>query len=194
MVVKTALSVNLNKIALIRNARDTNIPDIVEAAKTCIDAGCHGITVHPRPDQRHIRVQDVYRLAEFLKDYPAIEFNIEGNPEAGAEANGYPGFLELVESVRPHQCTLVPDDPFQLTSDHGQGVRLIERAHGYTGWPDACITDEAKAHIRIEDQKVIVTVKVNVSKLNIEHSTVQVVCDGPIERTTETLVAKKDGA
>ena len=122
MVVKTALSVNLNKIALIRNARDTIIPDIVEAAKTCIDAGCHGITVHPRPDQRHIRVQDVHRLAEFLKDYPAIEFNIEGNPEAGAEANGYPGFLELVESVRPHQCTLVPDDPFQLTSDHGWDI------------------------------------------------------------------------
>ena len=120
--MKTALSVNLNKIALIRNARDTIIPNIVEAAKTCINAGCHGITVHPRPDQRHIRVDDVYRLAEFLKDYPAIEFNIEGNPEAGAEANGYPGFLELVESVRPHQCTLVPDDPFQLTSDHGWDI------------------------------------------------------------------------
>lgn len=118
----TVLSVNLNKIALIRNSRQTAIPDVVAAAKTCIDAGCSGITVHPRPDQRHIRVEDVYRLAEFLADYPEIEFNIEGNPKAGPEANGYPGFLALVEAVKPAQCTLVPDDPYQLTSDHGWDI------------------------------------------------------------------------
>jgi len=115
------LSVNLNKIALLRNSRDTRIPDIVAAAETCIEAGAQGITVHPRPDLRHIRPEDVYRLAEFLAQprYHHIEFNIEGNPDAGPEANGYPGFMTLVKSVRPHQCTLVPDDPGQLTSDHG---------------------------------------------------------------------------
>ena len=87
--MKTALSVNLNKIALIRNARDTTIPDIVEAAKTCIEAGCHGITVHPRPDQRHIRVDDVYRLAEFLKITLPLNLTLR-QPEAGAEDQRLP--------------------------------------------------------------------------------------------------------
>jgi pyridoxine 5-phosphate synthase len=117
----TKLSVNLNKVALIRNSRDTVIPNVVDAAKTVIDAGAEGITVHPRPDQRHIRPSDVYDLAELLADpqYRDIEFNIEGNPYAGAEANGYPGFMALVASILPDQATLVPDDPMQLTSDHG---------------------------------------------------------------------------
>lgn len=117
----TLLSVNLNKIALLRNSRDTRIPSVVEAAITCINAGAQGITVHPRPDQRHIRPGDVYDLAELLAqpEYRDIEFNIEGNPYAGAESNGYPGFMQLVQDVAPHQCTLVPDDPGQLTSDHG---------------------------------------------------------------------------
>lgn len=117
----TKLSVNLNKVALIRNSRDTVIPSVVEAAKTVIDAGAEGITVHPRPDQRHIRPSDVYDLAELLADpqFRDIEFNIEGNPYAGAEANGYPGFMALVASTLPDQATLVPDDPTQLTSDHG---------------------------------------------------------------------------
>lgn len=117
----TKLSVNLNKVALIRNSRDTTIPSVVEAARTAISAGAQGITVHPRPDMRHIRPHDVYDLAELLAqaEYAEIEFNIEGNPYAGAEDNGYPGFLELVKDVRPHQATLVPDDPGQLTSDHG---------------------------------------------------------------------------
>jgi pyridoxine 5-phosphate synthase len=119
----TVLSVNLNKIALLRNARDTSIPSVIEAAKTCIEAGAQGITVHPRPDQRHIRVSDVYALKTFLDDYPDIEFNIEGNPLAGPEANGYPGFMSLIDEIRPHQCTLVPDDPLQLTSDHGWDIR-----------------------------------------------------------------------
>ena len=101
----TVLSVNLNKIALLRNARDTSIPSVIEAAKTCIEAGAQGITVHPRPDQRHIRVSDVYALKTFLDDYPDIEFNIEGNPLAGPEANGYPGFMSLIDEIRPHQCT-----------------------------------------------------------------------------------------
>ena len=117
----TLLSVNLNKVALIRNSRETNIPSIVKAAVTSIEAGAQGITVHPRPDMRHIRPSDVYDLAELLAKpaYSEIEFNIEGNPYALEEGNGYPGFINLVHEVTPDQCTLVPDDPRQLTSDHG---------------------------------------------------------------------------
>ncbi|WP_439105917.1 pyridoxine 5'-phosphate synthase [Congregibacter sp.] len=116
-----ALSVNLNKIALIRNSRDTVIPDIPEHARLCIDAGADGITVHPRPDQRHIRADDCRDLAAMLD----VEFNIEGNPFAGPRASDragvsdYPGFMELVRELRPTQCTLVPDGDAQLTSDHG---------------------------------------------------------------------------
>ncbi|MEX0942505.1 MAG: pyridoxine 5'-phosphate synthase [Pseudomonadales bacterium] len=115
------LSVNLNKVALIRNSRDTTIPSVVAAAVTAIRAGAQGITVHPRPDQRHIRPSDVRDLAALLArdEYRDIEFNVEGNPYAGAEENGYPGFMSLVAEVVPDQCTLVPDDPLQLTSDHG---------------------------------------------------------------------------
>ena len=117
----TKLSVNLNKIALLRNSRDTTIPSVTAAAETCIAAGAQGITVHPRPDMRHIRPADVYDLASLLTQpqYADIEFNIEGNPFAGPEANGFPGFMTLVRDTMPQQCTLVPDDPVQLTSDHG---------------------------------------------------------------------------
>ena len=120
------LSVNLNKIALLRNSRETTIPSILEAAITVIKAGAQGITVHPRPDLRHIRPDDVYALAELLSSpaYRDIEFNIEGNPYAGAAPNGYPGFMPLVAAVKPEQCTLVPDDPQQLTSDHGWNLTL----------------------------------------------------------------------
>lgn len=119
--MSTKLSVNLNKVALIRNSRDTTIPSVVEAAIICIANGAEGITVHPRPDMRHIRPSDVYDLAELLSksEYQQIEFNIEGNPYAGPEENGFPGFMDLVMEICPHQCTLVPDDPGQLTSDHG---------------------------------------------------------------------------
>jgi pyridoxine 5-phosphate synthase len=116
-----ALSVNLNKIALIRNSRDTTNPDVPEHAQMCIDAGADGITVHPRPDQRHIRASDCFELADML----GVEFNIEGNPMAGprkserAGVGDYPGFMELVREIRPAQCTLVPDGDAQLTSDHG---------------------------------------------------------------------------
>lgn len=114
----TALSVNLNKIALLRNSREGEYPSVVEHAKICLAAGADGITVHPRPDQRHIRPGDVDDLSELLKSYPGIEFNVEGNPFAGAQGS-YPGFMALVERCRPHQCTLVPDTDGQLTSDHG---------------------------------------------------------------------------
>lgn len=102
-----------------RNARGGRLPDPVAAAAVCVGAGCQGITVHPRPDARHIRADDVHRLAGWLSDRaPGIEFNIEGNPFAPARP-GYPGLLVLVEAVRPAQCTLVPDADGQLTSDHG---------------------------------------------------------------------------
>lgn len=112
----TLLSVNLNKVAVLRNARGESEPDVVTAAKVCIEAGCGGITVHPRPDQRHIRPDDVRRLAALTRGH--VEYNIEGNPFAGPR-DGYPGFLELVREARPTQVTLVPDSDDQITSDHG---------------------------------------------------------------------------
>ena len=108
----TSLSVNVNKVALLRNTRDTGIPNVVSAARTCIEAGAHGITVHPRPDQRHITTPDVFDLAQLLADHRDVEYNIEGNPFEGK-------YLQLVTQVRPAQATLVPDTPGQRTSDHG---------------------------------------------------------------------------
>ncbi|MEM1433236.1 MAG: pyridoxine 5'-phosphate synthase [Pseudomonadota bacterium] len=119
----TALSVNLNKIAWLRNARGGDTPSLGTAAETVITAGAAGLTVHPRPDQRHIRATDVPVLAEVLQANPALEYNIEGNPFAGARDNGYPGFDALIEAARPAQATLVPDDDQQLTSDHGFDLR-----------------------------------------------------------------------
>ncbi len=113
----TALSVNVNKIAVLRNSRGGGEPDVVRAARTCLQSGAHGITVHPRPDQRHIRTADVLALSELTLEHE-VELNIEGNPFAPARA-GYPGFLALCEQVRPAQATLVPDGDGQLTSDHG---------------------------------------------------------------------------
>lgn len=111
----THLSVNLNKIALVRNSRTIGIPSVVWAAQTCIEAGAHGLTVHPRPDERHIRRSDVYELAELLQNHSTIEFNIEGNPLE-------PTFMKIVRDVKPTQATLVPDDPNQFTSDHGWDI------------------------------------------------------------------------
>lgn len=113
-----ALSVNINKIALIRNSRAGNFPDLLDYARQCIALGANGITVHPRPDQRHIRASDIPALTQLLQHHPGIEFNIEGNPFADAHGT-YPGFIALAEQARPHQCTLVPDSDDQLTSDHG---------------------------------------------------------------------------
>lgn len=133
------LSVNLNKIALVRNSRTGNIPSVVDAARTVIAAGARGITVHPRPDQRHVRPDDVADLAKLLQQHAHIEFNIEGNPFAGPRDNGYPGFDALVEAARPHQATLVPDADDQLTSDHGWDLRgdtsrLRAAIARYQGW------------------------------------------------------------
>jgi pyridoxine 5-phosphate synthase len=112
----THLSVNLNKVALLRNSRTLDLPSVLWAATTCIEAGANGLTVHPRPDERHIRRRDVYELTELLKAHPTIEFNIEGNP---LEA----GFMQIVREVKPTQATLVPDDPNQFTSDHGWDIQ-----------------------------------------------------------------------
>lgn len=119
----TRLSVNVNKIAWLRNARGGARPDLIASCATILNAGAHGITVHPRPDQRHIVPDDVTRIHEFLADHPAIEFNIEGNPNSAKADNGYPGFTTLIETTRPDQCTLVPDSEDQLTSDHGWNLK-----------------------------------------------------------------------
>lgn len=131
---RTALSVNINKVALLRNTRHLDIPSVRRAAELCLQAGAQGITVHPRPDERHIRADDVYELAALMKDWPDREFNIEGNP-----------FQNLMDFVRNltarglplHQCTFVPDSEDQFTSDHGWTFPedaerlqpLIEQAH-----------------------------------------------------------------
>lgn len=116
--MSTALSINLNKIALIRNSREGDYPSVVGHGQACLDAGADGLTVHPRPDQRHIRPGDVHDLAELVRPLEGIEFNVEGNPFEGPQGD-YPGFVELVEATKPDQCTLVPDSNDQLTSDHG---------------------------------------------------------------------------
>ena len=108
----TNLSVNLNKIALVRNTRANGIPNVLRAAEIALGAGAHGITVHPRPDGRHVRPHDVDELAAVIKSFPGAEFNIEGNPKEDK-------FVALVLATQPAQVTLVPDTLGQLTSDHG---------------------------------------------------------------------------
>lgn len=107
----TKLSVNLNKVALLRNTRALGIPSVTRAAQIALAAGADGITVHPRPDGRHMRAHDVRELADLLRQWPKAEFNIEGNP--------FHGLIEFVREVRPQQCTLVPDETGAFTSDHG---------------------------------------------------------------------------
>ena len=108
----TRLSVNLNKIALLRNQRNIGIPSVLQAAKMVIKAGAYGVTVHPRPDERHIKYSDVHELAEIV----TVEFNIEGNPFLGR-------YMEIVSEVKPNQATLVPDSPDANTSDHGWNLK-----------------------------------------------------------------------
>ena len=113
---RTALSVNLNKVALLRNTRHLGIPSVTRAATLALQAGANGITVHPRPDQRHIRGHDVFDLAALMQDWPQAEYNIEGNP--------LHNLMEVIREVKRrglplHQCTLVPDAMDQATSDHG---------------------------------------------------------------------------
>ncbi|MDP7638649.1 MAG: pyridoxine 5'-phosphate synthase [Candidatus Hydrogenedentes bacterium] len=144
----TKLSVNLNKVALLRNARDVGYPSVSKAAATCIRAGCHGITVHPRPDERHIRRSDAHELVPIVAD---VEFNIEGNP--------FPEFMELVREAKPTQCTLVPDDPDQNTSDHGWDLTtesgrvgpLVEELNGL-GIRVSLFLDPVEEQVRLAGQ------------------------------------------
>ncbi|WP_199609569.1 pyridoxine 5'-phosphate synthase [Flocculibacter collagenilyticus] len=109
--MSTIFSVNLNKIALLRNSRGRDYPSVVNFAERALQYGCKGLTLHPRPDQRHARPQDCYNLAKLLEKYPDAELNLEGYPTDD--------FIDLVINSGAHQCTLVPDAPDQLTSDHG---------------------------------------------------------------------------
>ena len=128
------LSVNVNKVALVRNTRHLGIPSVTRAAELCLQAGAQGITVHPRPDERHIRSSDVYELAALMRDWPHCEFNIEGNP--------LQNLMQFVHDLCArglplHQCTFVPDSEDQFTSDHGWSfpqdterlAPLIQQAH-----------------------------------------------------------------
>jgi pyridoxine 5-phosphate synthase len=125
----TALSVNLNRVALLRNSRPLDIPSVTHAATLVLEAGADGITLHPRPDERHVRPGDVRDIAQLLRRWPAAEYNLEGNP--------LHQLLEHVRAVRPHQCTFVPDAVDAATSDHGWDLArdaerlrpLIAQAH-----------------------------------------------------------------
>lgn len=110
-VLMTKLSVNVNKIALLRNARALDLPDLGRLAGLALKSGAHGITIHPRPDERHIRKSDVLPLSKVIKQFPDAEFNIEGNP--------FHQLMNIVREIKPHQVTLVPDAIAASTSDHG---------------------------------------------------------------------------
>ena len=116
--MSTSLSVNLNKIALVRNSRplSLNLPNLDSLAEVCLAAGAHGLTVHPRPDERHIRADDVAPLAQLIRRWPGREYNIEGNP--------FHNLMDHVQAVRPHQATFVPDAMGQVTSDHGWDLQV----------------------------------------------------------------------
>ncbi|MCV2349705.1 pyridoxine 5'-phosphate synthase [Paucibacter sp. Y2R2-4] len=129
--LRCALSVNVNKVALLRNTRHLGIPSVLRAAEACLLAGAQGITVHPRPDARHIRSQDVHDLAALMQAWPHAEYNIEGNPTQN--------LMDFVRSVRPHQVTFVPDSEDQFTSDHGwQFPADMERLRPLVAEAKAC--------------------------------------------------------
>ena len=126
---RCALSVNVNKVAHLRNTRHLDVPSVAYAATLCLQAGAQGITVHPRPDERHVRAGDVAELAALLKQWPEAEYNIEGNP--------FQNLMGFIRDLRPHQATFVPDSEDQFTSDHGWDLArdadrlrpLIEECH-----------------------------------------------------------------
>lgn len=111
----TKLSVNLNKVATLRNTRTIGIPSVSRAARICLDAGAHGITLHPRPDGRHVRAGDIHEIGTLLRGFPDAEFNIEGNP--------FQTYMGYAHAERPTQCTLVPDEPDAPTSNQGWNLR-----------------------------------------------------------------------
>ncbi len=154
----TRLSVNLNAVAFLRNRRDMPWPNVVETARLVLDAGAHGITVHPRPDQRHIRFSDVQDLAALIaSEYPAAELNVEGYPS--------PDFLDLAMASRAHQVTLVPDDPDQSTSDHGW---QIEKDHELLGHAigTLCANDQrASLFVDVNAPDVLAAKEVGVDRI-----------------------------
>lgn len=129
------LSVNVNKVATLRNSRGGTLPSVVEAVRVCVDAGAPGITVHPRADERHIRRQDVFEVAAFLGAHPGVEFNIEGDPR--------PDLLAMVRQVRPAQCTLVPVMPGEITSQAGWPIGTPAAELG------AVVTDLQRHRVRV---------------------------------------------
>ncbi|BCS31477.1 pyridoxine 5'-phosphate synthase [Luteitalea sp. TBR-22] len=145
------LSVNVNKVATIRNSRGGAIPSVVDAARVCIEAGAPGITVHPRSDARHITFKDVHELKDLLEPWKNVEFNIEGDPR--------PDLLNLVETVRPHQCTLVPVRPGEITSEAGwppdtdeKDLRdVIARLRGF-GIRVSLFIDATEAAVRLAER------------------------------------------
>ncbi|CAA6806974.1 MAG: Pyridoxine 5'-phosphate synthase (EC [uncultured Thiotrichaceae bacterium] len=144
----TMLSVNLNKIALLRNSRGRDFPNVVEFANKMMALGVKGITVHPRQDERHITMQDAYDLGDLLSGNAEVEYNIEGYPSED--------FMALVTKIKPTQCTLVPDSPDQLTSDHGWDLekegafvkRICERLNA-EGIRSALFMDPSPAQIKL---------------------------------------------
>jgi pyridoxine 5-phosphate synthase len=132
----TRLSVNLNKVALVRNARAGGFPEVgarprlLDAAMAVVAAGAHGLTLHPRPDRRHALPEDVRDFGQLVASQAGVELNVEGNP-FHTRSDDYPGFVELCEEVRPHQVTLVPDSRGQLTSDHGWTEDDVEGLRDY---------------------------------------------------------------
>lgn len=135
METMTALSVNINKLALLRNSRGRNFPDLEAFSERFLSLGVHGITVHPRPDERHVRFADLPVLAAVAGRFPGTEFNIEGYPS--------PEFLQAVLAVKPHQCTLVPDAADQLTSDHGWDL------HKHGDWLQQVVARLQGAGVRV---------------------------------------------
>ena len=141
------LSVNVNKVATLRNSRGGNIPSVTDAARVCIEAGAPGITVHPRADARHITFEDVHALKRLLEPWTAVEFNIEGDPR--------PDLLNLVETVRPHQCTLVPVRPGEITSE--------------AGWPpDTDVTELRDVIARLRGHGVRVSLFIDATEAAVE--------------------------
>lgn len=130
----TSLSVNLNKIALLRNSRGRDYPNVVEYGKKLIGMGVHGLTVHPRQDERHATRKDTYDLAQLCQLYEGVEFNVEGYPS--------PDFMSLIADTKPDQCTLVPDAPDQLTSDHGWDL------HQHFGWVSKLVIELEQLGVR----------------------------------------------
>ncbi|MEP7283460.1 MAG: pyridoxine 5'-phosphate synthase [Rubrivivax sp.] len=126
----TALSVNVNKVALLRNTRHLGLPSVVQAATLCLQAGADGITVHPRPDERHVRAHDVHELAALLQGWPQAEYNLEGNP--------FHNLMDFVRTVRPQQATFVPDGAGQFTSDHGWSLAAGSEADRLRPLVDEC--------------------------------------------------------